>query len=328
MWQSILEHFASSTVLVVGDVMLDEYAWGDVQRISPEAPVPIVEVRRRSYTPGGAANVAVNIAALGGQVTLVGVVGNDNTATTLCSALRERNVSTACLLVEDDRPTTAKLRIVAHSQQIVRVDAESRTPLAKSTEDALISAIDRSIEASMVCVLSDYGKGVVTERVAQHLIMVARRADKPVIVDPKGVDYSKYRSASIVTPNLREAEQAAHIAIDDQSDIVRAGRRLLEMLDSPAVLITCGADGMMLFTGNTTSHIPSVARTVFDVTGAGDTVVGTLALALAARAPVDVAAHLANMAAGLVVGKAGAATVAISEMIDVLPNNSNINTVL
>ena len=318
MLPDILERFPGRSVLVVGDVMLDEYAWGDVRRISPEAPVPVVEVTRRNYAPGGAANVAVNIAALGGRPVLLGVLGNDSAAEQLCRALNNRGVDTSTLCIDADRPTTTKLRIVAHSQQIVRVDSERRGRFSESIENSLIDTIKQVLAGVEVCVISDYGKGLVSERIAQHLVSVCTRAGKPVIVDPKGVDYAKYRGASMVTPNLREAEQASGVPVESDADLVRAGQRLLEVLQSNALLVTRGAEGMSLFTGRDVVHVPSLARSVFDVTGAGDTVVGTLALALACKAPLEEAVRLANLAAGIVVSKVGAASVELNELIGLI----------
>jgi rfaE bifunctional protein kinase chain/domain len=303
-------------VLIVGDVMLDEYIWGEVQRISPEAPVPVVEVHRRTCAPGGAANVAANVASLGGQPLLGGVVGRDPQAAQLRDEMAQRGIDAAGLIVDEDRQTTTKTRIVAHSQQVVRVDAEQRAPLRPELEDALLSWIERVLHIADACVLSDYAKGAVSPRLAEDFIRLAREAGKPVIVDPKGTDYAKYRGATVVTPNVREAERALNREINSHADLAEVGRHLLGVLEGSVLLITRGAEGMSLFMDQVNPlHIPAVARNVFDVTGAGDTVIGALALALAAGASLDQAAQLANHAAGIVVGKVGTATVTVEELI-------------
>ena len=303
-------------VLIVGDVMLDEYIWGEVRRISPEAPVPVVEVHRRTFAPGGAANVAANVAGLGGRALLGGVVGQDRQAAQLREALAERGVDPAGLIVDRDRPTTTKTRIVAHSQQVVRVDSEQRTSLRAELENALLGWVEEALDIAGACVLSDYAKGVVSPRLAERFIRLAREAGKPVIVDPKGTDYAKYRGATVVTPNVREAEQALNREINGRADLLEVGQHLLGVLDGSALLITRGGQGMSLFVnGADVVHIPAVARNVFDVTGAGDTVIGTLALALAAGIGLEQAARLANLAAGIVVGKVGTATVTVEELM-------------
>lgn len=303
-------------VVIIGDVMLDEYLWGEVQRISPEAPVPIVEVHRRSHVPGGAANVAANVVSLGGQVVLGGVLGHDSQASLLRSALEERGVGVGGLITDDQRPTTVKTRIVASSQQVVRVDSERRDALQIELENRLLQWAEAQLDACAVCILSDYAKGVVSPRLAEHVISMARQANKPVIVDPKGTDYAKYRGATVLTPNIQEAERALHVKIDGNSDVLEAGRRLLQLLHGSALLITRGAQGMSLFLApDQIVHIPAAARTVFDVTGAGDTVVSTLAIALAAELSLEDAAHLANKAGGIVVGKVGTTTVTLDELM-------------
>jgi D-beta-D-heptose 7-phosphate kinase/D-beta-D-heptose 1-phosphate adenosyltransferase len=303
-------------VLIVGDVMLDEYVWGEVRRISPEAPVPVVEISRRTYVPGGAANVASNVVSLDGRAILGGVVGGDPQAELLQAALEERGVGAEGLVVDDERPTTTKTRIVAHSQQVVRVDSEQRTPLRIELEETLLRWVEKRLVEADAFVLSDYGKGVVSTRLAERFIRLAWEAGKPVIVDPKGTNYAKYSGATVVTPNVHEAERAINHDIKDDADLLRVGQELLKILNGSAMLITRGAEGMsLLLNGADAVHIPAVARNVFDVTGAGDTVVSTLAVALAAGATLQQAARLANMAAGIVVGKVGTATVTLDELL-------------
>jgi D-beta-D-heptose 7-phosphate kinase/D-beta-D-heptose 1-phosphate adenosyltransferase len=302
-------------VLIVGDVMLDEYIWGEVRRISPEAPVPVVEMRRRTFVLGGAGNSAANVVSLGGMAYLGGVVGRDQPAEQLREVLGQNGVPTEGLLTLEGRRTTTKTRIIAHSQQVVRVDSELLAPLSVAEEDQLLAWVESSLPRAGACILSDYAKGVVSPRLAEHYIRLARRAGKPVVVDPKGTDYAKYQGATLVKPNLHEAEAVAKLAITGEASLLEASRQLLAVLGGTALLITRGAEGMSLFRdGVPPLHVPTVARNVFDVTGAGDTVISTLALALVAGAPLDQAVHLANWAASIVVGKVGTATVTLDEL--------------
>lgn len=318
MYAELVTALSGRGVLVIGDVMLDEYIWGRVQRISPEAPVPIVEIQHRTYLAGGAANVATNVVSLGGRVLLGGVVGRDNPAIELRKTLDQCGVDTMGLMVDEERPTTLKTRIIAHNQQVVRVDAERRMPLSENVEERLLTWIEKALPFVSTCVLSDYGKGVVSPQLAQYLIKLASQQGKPVIVDPKGSNYSKYRGATLITPNLLEAKQAAKLTIDEENDLRAISRQLLALLEGSALLITQGMQGMSLFqTGADRVHIPAMAQTVFDVTGAGDTVISTLALALAAQIDLNQAVRLANLAASIVVGKVGTATVTMQELLDI-----------
>ncbi len=310
-----LSGFAGKRVLVLGDVMLDEFIWGDVRRISPEAPVPVVEMKRRTYVAGGASNTAANVAALGGQPVLLGVVGKDSPAHQLREVLAAGGIATDSLIADIDRLTTTKSRIVAHSQQIVRLDCEQREPLSPHLEDELIRLAAARLENVDACIISDYAKGVVSARVAQSVIRLARQAGRPLIVDPKGTDYSKYQGATLIKPNAQEAEACTKQEITSDKSLLAVSQRLLEMLTGSALLITRGPQGMSLFReGLAPIHIPSLCRNVFDVTGAGDTVAGTLAMGLAARGTIEQAMHLANHAAGIVVGKVGTATVTLDEL--------------
>ena len=312
----ILAAFPTKTVLIVGDVMLDEYIWGEVRRISPEAPVPVVEIHRRAYGPGGAANTAANVVSLAGRAVLCGIIGSDHHAEKLEEALHQAGVDTAELVVDDGRPTTTKTRIVARSQQLVRLDAEQTGPLRIELEDALLQCLEKRLIEADVCILSDYGKGVVSSRIAECFIRQARDAAKPLIVDPQGSNYVKYRGATLITPNVQEAERALNREINGDIDLVEVGQRLLNILSGSSVLITRGAQGMSLFVnGAEPIHIPTLARNVFDVSGAGDTVVSTIALALAAGASLKQALTLSNRAAGIVVGKFGTATVTLKELM-------------
>jgi D-beta-D-heptose 7-phosphate kinase/D-beta-D-heptose 1-phosphate adenosyltransferase len=317
--RDIVMDFSGKCVLIVGDVMLDEYIWGEARRISPEAPVPVVEVRRRSYTPGGAANTAANILTLGGRARLGGVVGSDRQAERLLATLRESAIDCDGLVSDPERQTTTKTRILAHNHQVARMDTESRAPLPAPLEDRLLEWANKQIRQVDACVLSDYAKGVISGRFAEQFIKMARLAGKPVIVDPKGKDPSKYRGATVVKPNLHEVEQLIKKEIQCESSLFEAGRLLSARLAGAALLITRGSQGMSLFEpGREPLHIPTAARNVYDVTGAGDTVVSVLAMTLAAGGGLDEAAHLANLAAGIVVGKLGTSAVEASELLRVL----------
>lgn len=312
----LLPRFRGCPVLVAGDLMLDEFVWGGVSRISPEAPVPVVEVQRRTCVAGGAANTAANVAALGGRPVLAGLVGNDSAGNTVCELLGQKDVDVAPVVRDRHRPTTTKTRVVAHGQQVVRIDQEAPGAIPPDLEDALLGRIDRVLPGVRGCVVSDYGKGVVTPRFAAELIARCRAAGVPVVVDPKGVEYRKYRGAAVVKPNQLEAGRVLNRELRDAEAVRQAGRELLDLLGADAaVLITQGAAGMTLFErGRPPAHVPAQAREVYDVTGAGDTVAGTLALALAGGATLEAACRLASAAAAVVVGKAGTATVSLDEL--------------
>jgi rfaE bifunctional protein kinase chain/domain len=311
----ILERFPGTSVVVVGDVMLDEYVWGEVRRVSPEAPVPVVEIRRRTYVPGGAGNVASGVAGLGGAASLAGVVGADASAEVLRKTLEEAGVQ-AGLVVDSTRPTTTKTRVVAQNQQIVRTDSEERSPVTAEVADEVLSWVGERVEQAGALVLSDYAKGVISQELAQRVIELARAAGKPVVADPKGDGYGKYRGATVVTPNIHEAKRAAGFDGETHHELSDVGAALAGLLGDSGLLITRGAQGMSLFLdgGGPSVDIPSRARNVFDVTGAGDAVVSTLAIALGCGASLEQAARLANAAAGVVVGKFGTETLGLDEL--------------
>jgi D-glycero-beta-D-manno-heptose-7-phosphate kinase len=305
----LVQRLSGQRVLVVGDVMLDEHLWGEVRRISPEAPVPVVELRRRTHVPGGAANAAVNAAGLEAQVALVGAVGEDESAGHLRRALETAGVDASGLVTDAGRPTTTKTRVIAHHQQVVRVDHEQRGPVRARTEEALRQAIEHRLSDAAICLLSDYAKGVVSAELAHWLIARCAALGKPILVDPKGSDFGKYRGATLVKPNLHEATLFLRAEITSEAEVVAAGSRLLEAL-AAAVLMTRGAEGMSLFRpGVAPLHVPALAREVYDVTGAGDTVAATLAVALAAGGDLEDAARLAARAAAAVVGRVGTSPV-------------------
>lgn len=313
--RSLLRAMRGRRVLVLGDVMLDEFLWGKVARISPEAPVPVVEIQRESFHVGGAGNVARNVRSLLGEAVLVGVVGRDAAALRLRDELRASGVEDA-LVETPGRPTTVKTRILAHHQQVCRADRERADDVEKAVEDALIARVSGSLRGVHALVVSDYQKGVVTPRVMRSVVALARRRRIPVLVDPKVRHFARYRGASVVTPNQAEAEQATGLRLRTDAEVRAAGARLLRSLRCRAVLITRGEHGMSLFeTGRAALQIPTAAREVFDVTGAGDTVIATLGLALCAGASLAQAAALANHAAGVVVGKLGTAAATPEEVL-------------
>jgi D-beta-D-heptose 7-phosphate kinase/D-beta-D-heptose 1-phosphate adenosyltransferase len=308
-----VDQFRGCRVVVVGDVMLDEYLRGDVSRISPEAPVPVLEVRARDWRLGGAANAAAGIQALGGTATVIGAVGDDEAAAILAGQLAELGIASE-VVVDPDRPTTKKTRLVAHQQQIVRIDHERRDPIAGAIAEGVRRAIDRALAGAQACVLSDYAKGVVTGEIARHAIDAARAARIPVIIDPKRRDFTGYRGATVITPNLSELEAASHGVVP--FDVERAATKLLAELAGGALLVTRSADGMTLYRPDRGPfHVAARAKEVFDVTGAGDTVVAVVALALAARLAIEQAVELASLAAAISVSKRGTSTVSPGELL-------------
>jgi D-beta-D-heptose 7-phosphate kinase/D-beta-D-heptose 1-phosphate adenosyltransferase len=302
--------FRDKTVLVMGDLIVDEFVWGSVTRISPEAPVPVVKVTDRSLRMGGAANVVNNLRALGARVLVAGLVGTDEPGRWLLGELKRKGVPTGGILRDPRRPTSLKTRIIAHSQQIVRIDQEEPIPLSEDQTTSLCEYVRRSWGGIDGIVVSDYGKGVVGDR----LMGVAREAVRErgllVSVDPKNSRFALYRGVTAVTPNQHEAALAAGMTVSSEAILMEVGRKLLGELACEILLVTRGEEGMSLFLRNGGHlHIPTVARDVYDVTGAGDTVISTFTLGLAAGAPPAEAALLANLAAGIVVGEVGTAAV-------------------
>jgi D-beta-D-heptose 7-phosphate kinase/D-beta-D-heptose 1-phosphate adenosyltransferase len=313
--RALAARFPEREILVVGDVMLDEYVWGEIGRISPEAPVPVVEVVRETLRLGGAANVARNIASLGGRVRLLAVTGKDAFASRLADLLGEHGIGTGELIEDPARPTTLKSRIMASRQQVVRVDRESCDPLQGVARDALRRRLRELISRVQGIVVSDYGKGVVDLELMEELARDARAKGVFVSVDPKESHFAQYRHVSLVTPNALEASRAAGLPIRDLDSLEAVGRRLLGNLECEGVLITRGPEGMSLFReGLPTTHIPVMAREVYDVTGAGDTVIATFTLARVSGASLEQAAVLSNAAAAVVVGKMGTAAVDRAEL--------------
>jgi D-beta-D-heptose 7-phosphate kinase/D-beta-D-heptose 1-phosphate adenosyltransferase len=302
----ITSEFKNINVLIVGDVMLDRYWWGSVERISPEAPVPILSLRKTTLAAGGAANVAANVAGLGATPFLFGMVGMDTEAKSFKDILTAQRISTEYLYRHPDRPTTVKTRVIGHNQQIVRIDRELKSYISQLEEEELwkmIQQIDGRID---VIIISDYGKGLITENIAMRLITFGSVHKLKVLVDPKGKNYTKYSGATILTPNRFELAQACNLVNQEQTSIEKAGNELLNKLSLKNLLVTQGEDGMTLFEINQIpEHLPALARNVYDVTGAGDTVIATLAIGLASGMNTLEAAKMANTAAGLIVEQLG-----------------------
>jgi len=312
--QTLIPKFGRTRVLVIGDLMLDEFIWGRVSRISPEAPVPVVWIQRESTMPGGAANVANNIRALGGHVNIVGTVGRDRWGETLLKDLSSRQMGVGGI-VRVDRPTTVKTRVIAHHQQVVRVDREQLEPLPSRVVDQLIAAVKKQLVDVDAVVIEDYGKGVIARQLLEAIVPLVRAKRKIITVDPKQEHFDLYRGVTALTPNRQEAGEAVGRELETGEEIRQAGEEILRRLHSDALLITLGEDGMCLFERNgRRTMIPTVAQEVFDVAGAGDTVIATFTLALASGATLEQAARIANHAAGVVVGKVGVAVVTPSEL--------------
>lgn len=304
--RNVVKNFEDITVLVLGDVMLDRYWWGSVSRISPEAPVPVVKLDRSTFAAGGAANVAANIAGLSGKALLVGLIGDDEGGRELPAVLSAANVSSENLITTHERPTTVKTRVVAHSQHVVRVDNEEEAAISAEHAKEVLSRVLDLIPTVDVVVLSDYAKGLLSVALVRTVIDAAREAGKPVLVDPKGIDYKRYNGATLLTPNRIEAAHACGIDASEKLAVELSGARLLAGLEIDSCLITQGEEGMTLFTREGAAvHLPAMARQVYDVTGAGDTVVAALSLAIGAGANMLTAARLANFAAGLAVEQVG-----------------------
>ena len=315
--ESLFARARDIRALVIGDLMLDEYLWGKAERISPEAPVQVVDIVREDIRLGGAGNVANNLVALGCRVSVLSVIGADENGTILRHAFSGKGVDVAAVFEDPMRKTSKKTRVIAAHQQIVRIDRESREPLSAEFEQKLVNFLAERGGEYQVILVSDYLKGVLTDEVLAAIMAAGRRAGIPVVIDPKGNDYRKYRGATILTPNRKEAEIASRIRIDSDETLGKAAAALLGEEDLTALLITRSEEGMSLFEASgRMSHIPTVAREVFDVTGAGDTVLAVMGLALACGCGFEVSARLANLAAGIAVGKLGTSIVTPTEIIN------------
>ena len=315
-FKKIIDKFSKAKILVIGDLILDEFLWGDVSRISPEAPVPVVWVRSESFMPGGAANVANNIKALGADVYLAGVVGMDERGRVLTDALRCKGIDVGGIVIDEERPTTLKTRVIAHKQQVVRIDKEKMHGLSKSMINGIIDYVKTIINDIDAIIIEDYGKGVIVPHLLEGVLRLAKKHKKIVNVDPKEEHFHYYKNVTAITPNHHEASQAVGIKIKGNDNLANIGKKLLAKLKCKAVLMTLGENGMQLFEKKGSfTHIPTVAQDVFDVSGAGDTVISTFTLALASQASMLDAAYISNIAAGIVVGKVGIAVLTQKELL-------------
>lgn len=306
----IFQNLGSHKILILGDVMLDEYLWGNVSRISPEAPVPVVEILKETIKLGGAANVALNVQALGDQPVLVGVVGEDKNGERIREILNHSQLSEEGIFVDHNRQTTIKTRIIAHSQQVVRADREKTDEIPREVSENLFNFIQSKVKEIDAIIISDYGKGVINGGLLQRVITLARENSLFIGVDPKETHFMSYRGVSVITPNHHEASFVFGKRIKDEKSLEEVGWGLLERLEVESLLITRGEKGMSLFEKNhTLTHFPTVAKDVYDVTGAGDTVISTFTCGKAAGADFKEAALLSNHAAGIAVGELGTAQV-------------------
>ncbi len=313
--ESILARSGRPRVLIVGDLILDAYVTGDVARISPEAPIPVLAAKRREERLGGAGNVAANLIAMQAEVDVIGVLGDDPNGRALREMMTRMGIDTGGCAIDPSRPTVLKTRMMSGSHQMLRVDWEDASPIGGAASEAMLALLPDRVRRAKAVVLSDYGKGVLTDAVLRSVIAAARKANVPVLVDPKGEEYARYRGATLVTPNRKEAEQALGRKLGKIDDMSRAADDLMKMADLDAAVITLGADGIYFKDKKGVSgHVPAQARAVFDVTGAGDTVVAQLAFHLADGVPLGAAVELANQAAAITVGRLGTHAVSRSEL--------------
>lgn len=310
-----IDDFKQVKALVIGDLMIDEYLWGRVDSISPEAPVPVVCVERENQTLGGAGNVINNLVAMGAKVSAVGTAGTGKAGQMVFKNLETMGIETDGIVSESDRPTTRKTRVIASNQQVLRIDKEIKRDINSTTLERLVNIIKAKMPGVDVIILSDYDKGLVTRELVRQTVRLAKAHNILTLADPKALDFSKYEQVSILTPNKKEAGIAAHMDIQSEEDLFAAGRKIMDTVKLDRLLITCGKDGMVLFEkGHAPYTIASKARQVFDVSGAGDTVISLLGLGLATGATFKESAGIANTAAGIVVGKVGTATASIDEL--------------
>lgn len=315
-FRQYIDRFRATNILVLGDVIMDEYIWGNVSRISPEAPVPVVEVKEETQMLGGAANVINNICSLGGRPLLCGVIGEDRTGEEILREIKALGLRTDGLIRVPNRRTSIKTRVVAQNQQVVRFDRENKRDLEGEHAARILNFIKDNIKGLDAVIVADYGKGVVTGEVMKGIRTLIEDRDIILAVDPKTDKFEYYKGIDVITPNHHEAGAFCRISIEDDVSLVRAGKHMLRELDCRSVLITQGKDGMTLFeNGGEISHVSTVAKKVFDVTGAGDTVISTFCLGLASGMDLKSAALLSNFAAGIVVGEVGTSTVKTEDLL-------------
>lgn len=331
-FRQIIKRFSQAKILVLGDLILDEFIWGDVARISPEAPVPVVWAKKRSFMPGGAANVASNLRSLGARVSIAGVVGRDHNRDVMLKQLHKKGIDTQAIFTEASRHTTLKSRIFARHQQVVRLDWEHIDPIKKSTQSKICEFVFKNMKNFDGIIIEDYGKGVIDRLLLERIISCTRKVNKIISVDPKEDHFHYYQGVTAITPNRKETENAVrYLKIKDKENkfkvyddglstptkIKKAGYAILKHLNLQCLLVTLGEEGMWIFQkDHKDHHIPTVAQEVFDVSGAGDTVIATFTLGLCCGADQSEAAHLANFAAGIVVGKVGVATTTKLELLN------------
>jgi len=313
--RQIVARFRKRKILVVGDLILDHYIFGKVDRISPEAPVPVVWAHRENFVCGGSANVGLNLVSLGAQTALAGVIGKDHFGKVLFSLIQNGRIATDLVTVECSRPTTLKTRIIAQHQQMLRLDWESVHALSAATNAMLLNRIKKHLHSFDAVIIEDYGKGVINPQLVGAVVEICRKNNKVVTVDPKEEHFDYYKYVTSLTPNLKEAQNAVNVKVKSKSEIPNLGRMIMEKLQPKSLLITLGEDGMILFSDNQHYHIPTTALEVYDVTGAGDTVIAVFTLALSSGATHYEAALIANFAAGIVVEKLGAATTTVKELL-------------
>jgi len=314
-YKKILSRFKDRNILVIGDIILDHYIWGRVSRISPEAPVPVVEVTKESFLLGGAANVAHNIVSLGGRASVIGMNGQDVAGEALMNILKQRGVNCDGIFTEN-RPTTVKTRVIAHNQQVVRFDREDKKYVDGKILKGLLGYINSVLLRYDAVIVSDYQKGMISAELISDIVKKARPKEMFIAVDPKVGHFDFYKGVSLVTPNVMEASNGSNVEIRDDKTLLKAGKRLMKKLSCRAVLITRGEHGMSLFEKRKVTHIPTVARKVYDVTGAGDTVISACTLAHASGATLEEAAVIANHAAGIVVGEVGTAVASAEQIME------------
>ncbi|MDH4230921.1 MAG: D-glycero-beta-D-manno-heptose-7-phosphate kinase [Nitrospirota bacterium] len=314
-YKKIISRFKDKNILVIGDIILDHYIWGKVNRISPEAPVPVVEVTRESFLLGGAANVAYNIVSLGGKASVIGINGQDIAGEALMNILIQRGVNCDGIFTEN-RPTTVKTRVIAHNQQVVRFDREDKKYVDGKILKGILKYINSVILKYDAVIVSDYKKGMVSAELVKDIVQKTKPKGMFIAVDPKVGHFDFYKGVSLITPNVMEASNGSNVEIKDDKTLLKAGKNLMKKVSCKAVLITRGEQGMSLFQKEKVSHIPTVARKVYDVTGAGDTVISAFTLAHAAGANMEESAVIANHAAGIVVGEVGTAVTTADQILE------------
>ncbi len=321
--RTILSSGSKKHILVIGDIILDKFIWGSVDRISPEAPVQVVNIQRENIALGGAANVAHNLAAIGCEVTMLGVIGRDDNGKIIEKEFDKTGIHKTAVFTDTQRPTTTKTRVIAGSQQVVRIDHEITDFISQAIEDQMLDYLKANVTKFSAVIISDYQKGVLTDKIILNTLQLAKQNRVKTVVDPKRKDFSIYSGATIIKPNLKEAEAAANKKLGTEDDILDAGRQILRQCDCEAVLITRGREGMLLIEKNSQENISSTAREVFDVTGAGDTVVAYVGMLIAAGHSFSDAARIANIAAGIAVSRIGTSTVTKDDVLHDIEETSS-----